>query len=204
MPCARCGPVSQTRVLLHDEALSRRFQGEHEAIRADIDQLRIVADALGFVSTAQALAEVKNAYQLLVEEIEPHERAEEEELYPALDRLLGGSDHEQGDIPRSPIRSGGSASSSPTSAPGRQTTWTSLTCAACSTGCTPSSGCTPRRKTKATSPSATASRQPGRPPADSGHPAGHIRWRDMIDFFGVTASGPSFFVSALRAAHHPQ
>jgi hypothetical protein len=36
--------------------------------------------------------QVRQAYQLLTEQIGPHEQAEERELYPALNRLLGGSD----------------------------------------------------------------------------------------------------------------
>jgi heavy metal translocating P-type ATPase len=84
--------AAETRLAAGDEALTRRFQDEHETIRAHIDQLRTVADVLGFAPPAQALAQVQNAYRLLAEEIEPHERAEEEELYPALDRVLGGTD----------------------------------------------------------------------------------------------------------------
>jgi hypothetical protein len=37
------------------------------------------------------MARVQDTYRLLVEQIGPHEQAEEEELYPALDRLLGGN-----------------------------------------------------------------------------------------------------------------
>ncbi len=84
--------TSDTRLGAEDVALTLRFQGEHETIRADIDQLRVVADVLGFAPPAEAMAQVRHAYRLLVEEVEPHEKAEEEELYPALDRLLGGSD----------------------------------------------------------------------------------------------------------------
>src|SRR5215831_20160300 len=53
-------------------------------------------------------------------------------------------------MPRSPIRSGGSASSLTTSAPDRPMRSTSRTCAPCSMACTPSSGCTPRKRMKAT------------------------------------------------------
>src|SRR5262249_22669767 len=57
--------------------------------------------------------------------------------------------------PRSPIRPGGSGSSSTTSAPRSPTPPTPPTSAPCSTGCTRSSACTPPRRTRATSPSAT-------------------------------------------------
>jgi hypothetical protein len=38
------------------------------------------------------MARVRHAYALLVGEIWPHENAEEADLYPALNRLLGGTD----------------------------------------------------------------------------------------------------------------
>jgi len=85
-------PASHARLAAEDAALTRRFRGEHEAIRAAIDQLRVAADALGLSSPAEAMGQVRRVRQVLVEQIEPHERAEERELYPALDRLLGGSD----------------------------------------------------------------------------------------------------------------
>jgi heavy metal translocating P-type ATPase len=75
-----------------DAALARRFQAEHESIRAGIGQLRTAADALGSAPPGAAMAQVRRAYQLLTEQIGPHEQAEEQELYPALNRLLGGSD----------------------------------------------------------------------------------------------------------------
>jgi len=37
------------------------------------------------------MAQVRRVQRLLAEEIGPHEKAEETELYPALNRLLGGS-----------------------------------------------------------------------------------------------------------------
>jgi heavy metal translocating P-type ATPase len=79
------------RLTAGDAALTRRFQGEHEVIRAGIDQLRVAADSVGILPPGEAMALVRRVHRLLVEQIEPHERAEERELYPALDRLLGGS-----------------------------------------------------------------------------------------------------------------
>lgn len=80
-----------TPLAAQDAALTRRFRNEHEAIRAAIEQLRVVADALGRIAPAEAMLRVRHAHRLLVEQIEPHEQAEETELYPALDRLLGGT-----------------------------------------------------------------------------------------------------------------
>jgi hypothetical protein len=85
------GPAG-THLAARDAALTRRFQAEHESIRADISQLRTAADALGSDPPAAALAQVRRVHRLLAQEIGPHEKAEEEELYPALNRLLGGSE----------------------------------------------------------------------------------------------------------------
>jgi len=83
---------SEVRLAEDDAALAKRFQGEHVAIRADLDQLRAAADSLGTIKPAEALARVHQVYRLLAEEVGPHEEAEETVLYPALDRILGGSD----------------------------------------------------------------------------------------------------------------
>jgi hemerythrin-like domain-containing protein len=72
-----------------EAALTRRFQEEHEAVRGDIEELRGVADSLDFTAAGEAMTPVRRAYRMLVEEIAPHEQAEERELYPALDRMLG-------------------------------------------------------------------------------------------------------------------
>ena len=73
-----------------DTALTDRFTREHQAIWTDIGQLRAAADALATLPPAAAMTRVTRAYRLLVDEIGPHEKAEEDELYPAMDRLLGG------------------------------------------------------------------------------------------------------------------
>ena len=77
-----------------DAALTRRFRAEHQIIRADIEQLRIAADALTMDQRAApaAMDQVRHAHALLTGEIWPHENAEEADLYPALNRLLGGAD----------------------------------------------------------------------------------------------------------------
>ena len=74
-----------------DAALNSRFSREHVTIRADIEQLRAAADALGVVAPQEATSGVRQAHQVLVNEIGPHEQSEQEQLYPVMDRLLGGS-----------------------------------------------------------------------------------------------------------------
>ena len=72
-------------------ALARRFREEHASIRAVTERLRAVADTLGTVDATAALAQARQVYRLLVDEVLPHEEAEDRELYPALDRAIGGA-----------------------------------------------------------------------------------------------------------------
>ena len=86
--------ASAERLTAADAALTRRFRAEHQLIRADIEQLRIAADALTTdpLAAPAAMAQVRHAHALLTDDIWPHENAEEADLYPALNRLLGGTD----------------------------------------------------------------------------------------------------------------
>ncbi len=71
--------------------LARRFNDEHAAIRMATERIRMVADELGTVESATALAQVLQVHRMLVDEVVPHEEAEDRELYPALDRAIGGA-----------------------------------------------------------------------------------------------------------------
>ena len=82
-------PAPDVRMTAAHTALTRRFRTEHQAIRADIEQLRIAADALG---SPGAMTRVRQVHGMLTREVWPHESAEEAELYPSLNRLLGGID----------------------------------------------------------------------------------------------------------------
>ena len=82
-------PAVGVRVTASHTALTRRFRAEHQAIRTDIDELRTTADTL---DAPGAMSRVRRVYDMLTREVWPHERAEETELYPSLNRLLGGSD----------------------------------------------------------------------------------------------------------------
>ncbi len=85
-------PTVATHLSEGDSALARRFRDEHLAIRFDLDQLRAAADGLDTLEPPEALAAVRSIHRMLVEEVEPHERAEEALLYPALNRVIGGED----------------------------------------------------------------------------------------------------------------
>lgn len=82
---------AQRRLLPADLELARRFHDEHEVIREVIDELGATADCLGLVAPDCALERVRHLQHRLVTEVVPHERAEEGELYPALDRVLGSA-----------------------------------------------------------------------------------------------------------------
>jgi heavy metal translocating P-type ATPase len=81
----------RARLTAADAALNSRFSREHLAIWADIEQLRTAADALGVAAPQEAMSGVRQAHQLLVDDVGPHERAEQEQLYPMMNRLLGSS-----------------------------------------------------------------------------------------------------------------
>jgi heavy metal translocating P-type ATPase len=85
-----------------DAALARRFQEEHRVIQADLDRIRQAADALGRESPEEAMAEVRQVHALLASQVVPHEQAEEELLYPAIDRALGGN-HPTGPMSRAHV-----------------------------------------------------------------------------------------------------
>jgi heavy metal translocating P-type ATPase len=87
-------PAAAAPLAPADAALTRRFRAEHQVIRGDIEQLRTTADALTTnpVAAPAAMTRVRQAHALLTGEIWAHESAEEKDLYPALNRLLGGAD----------------------------------------------------------------------------------------------------------------
>jgi soluble P-type ATPase len=92
-------PVAAAPLAPSDAALTQRFRAEHRVIRDDIEQLRTAADALTTdalttdpLAAPAAMARVRQAHALLTGEIWAHESAEEADLYPALNRLLGGTD----------------------------------------------------------------------------------------------------------------
>ena len=80
------------RLVGDDAALSRRFSDEHRALRPRLDVIRTVADQIGTLPGGQAVERARSVHRFLVEDLMPHEEAEESELYPVMNRVLGGSD----------------------------------------------------------------------------------------------------------------
>ena len=75
-----------------DAKLAGRFIDEHALLRADVDGVRDAADRLGDLSGDKAIALVRDVHHFLVDELLPHEQAEERQLYPVVARALGGED----------------------------------------------------------------------------------------------------------------
>ena len=70
--------------------VTAHFRAEHVNLRAQIDEIRRVADELGTLSPESTIATVRAVQKMLLEEILPHEEAEESTLYPVLERVMGG------------------------------------------------------------------------------------------------------------------
>ena len=82
-------PRGEVPRLREEEAATlARFSSEHRRIHADIDAIRATADALDGANPQRAVADVRALHEMLVSEILPHEKAEDEILYPAVSRVL--------------------------------------------------------------------------------------------------------------------
>jgi heavy metal translocating P-type ATPase len=74
------------------EQLIARFRAEHADLVEVRAAVRRAADALSGGLTDAAERMVRAAHRMLVDELLPHERAEESELYPAVAPMVGGPD----------------------------------------------------------------------------------------------------------------
>jgi hypothetical protein len=84
--------TSARRLTAGEAAIAARFSSEHTLLRPDVDRIRTVADALDPSRPAESLAMANEIHRFLVDELQPHEEAEDATLYPALARVLGGKD----------------------------------------------------------------------------------------------------------------
>ncbi len=71
--------------------LSRRFRAEHPEVQRVADRVRTVGDGLDRRSPGTGLRTLRELHRELVEVVLPHEAAEDKELYPFLDRAIGGT-----------------------------------------------------------------------------------------------------------------
>jgi heavy metal translocating P-type ATPase len=86
------GSLEQPRLEAEDAEVGRRFRGQQRRLQGELEGIRSAADALGSEPPAAALVRVRAVHEFLVEELLPHEEAEDAELYPLVARALGGSD----------------------------------------------------------------------------------------------------------------
>ena len=84
--------TSAARLSAQEAALARRFSAEHTTLRPDLARIRDVADRLDANRPVESVAQVRDVHRFLVEELDPHEQAEDHDLYPVLARVLGGKD----------------------------------------------------------------------------------------------------------------
>jgi hypothetical protein len=81
-----------SRLTAAEADVAHRFRSEHVVLRPELARIRAVADALDATRPGESLAMVREIHRFLVDELEPHEAAEDATLYPALVRVLGGTD----------------------------------------------------------------------------------------------------------------
>ena len=75
-----------------DLEVALRLREEHAALRPAVETVRAVADTLASAHDTCDLAPARALLSQLRSEVIPHERAEQDLLYPAIAAALGGSD----------------------------------------------------------------------------------------------------------------
>jgi heavy metal translocating P-type ATPase len=88
----RGSPASRTELPATTETMLHRFADEHDTLRDALASLRTAADRLANRADGPALAAVADVHRFLVDELLPHELAEETQLYPALAGPLGSTE----------------------------------------------------------------------------------------------------------------
>jgi hypothetical protein len=85
--------TSANRLRGEEAALARRFSTEHRTLWPHLARIRDVADHLDAGDPADSIVMLRrDVQQFLVEELGPHEQAEDHDLYPVVARVLGGND----------------------------------------------------------------------------------------------------------------
>jgi len=85
-------PATELELPADTEHLLHRFAAEHDRLRDTLGLIRTSADRLAAAPDARALALLADVERLLRDDILPHERAEETQLYPTLARPLGSGE----------------------------------------------------------------------------------------------------------------
>jgi soluble P-type ATPase/iron-sulfur cluster repair protein YtfE (RIC family) len=74
------------------EGTSERMRREHQELRALLDRIRALAERLDRKVSESGRSELRELDRLLREQLLPHERQEEADVYPLVANLLGGRD----------------------------------------------------------------------------------------------------------------
>jgi heavy metal translocating P-type ATPase len=85
-------PLSIPVVRGEPAVMGRSLMSEHLALKPSLDQVRSVADALDDDDPRTGVRQVRRLHGWLTGSLLPHEAAEEEQLYPVMAKVLGGSD----------------------------------------------------------------------------------------------------------------
>ena len=72
-------------------AVGRQIREEHRKLRPGLRRLRQLADQLDFLPVSRARAELEAVRIFLMDELLPHNDAENTTLYPAVAKLIGGN-----------------------------------------------------------------------------------------------------------------
>jgi heavy metal translocating P-type ATPase len=86
------GRVRRPVVAAGITALGEHLRQEHALLRPRLQRLREVVDRLDELPPEEVRAELEEIRRFLLDEVLPHEEAEDATLYPAIARLLGGHD----------------------------------------------------------------------------------------------------------------
>ncbi|MBI4461170.1 MAG: heavy metal translocating P-type ATPase, partial [Acidobacteria bacterium] len=73
-------------------ALGEKFRQEHRLFLPEVKRIRRLADRLDALSPREALLGLRQAHKFLVEQLVPHDQAEDAVVYPAVAKLIGGDD----------------------------------------------------------------------------------------------------------------
>ncbi len=71
-------------------ALATKLESEHLQLRSGVDDILALASGLDSMSAGERLESLRNCRVFLQEKVVPHERTENDVLYPALDQAMGG------------------------------------------------------------------------------------------------------------------
>lgn len=85
-------PPGSGRVSGEDRRSSALFRGEHRTLLAGVDEVKAVGDRLEWATAADARHALDDIRGFLTGQLLPHERTEEQQLYPRLATIADGRD----------------------------------------------------------------------------------------------------------------